>query len=80
MVVTARLRTLATRLARLEAQHGEESLDDLARELNAAIAAAKDWAAENEWVPLFPGEPELPLSWRNRAFADALSKIEERVK
>ena len=70
---------LQARLAALESQGLETSLDDLARELDAATAAAKDWAGANPWRPVF-FEPELALAARNRAFADALDAIEEKLK
>lgn len=65
--------------ARVKGLGATTQLDDIVAQLDAATAAAKDWAAESEWIPVFPGEPESPLSWRNPEFAAALERISRIV-
>ena len=66
--------------ARVKGIGSATQLKDVVAQLNAATAAAKDWAAkeENTWIPLFH-EPEAPLSERNAEFAAALERINRIV-
>jgi hypothetical protein len=69
------LKRLDAASIKIKARGASSKLDGLARELDAATAAAKDWAAVNPFVSSFIGEPEPALALRSVDFAAALRKI-----